>query len=299
MFEDLILSLGEFALLKVEDAGRVYPEDSFKIPDFRVVLQDGEQWLIEVKNVYIESAFDQERQLMTSDYREKLERYAEATGAELKLAIFWARWRIWTLVSLDEFTAADGTVSVKMTDAAKENELGRLGDRWIGTHAPLKFRFVADPEKTSRVSKGGTFVFTVAAARMYCGDAEILDPDEQNIAWLFMQYGSWEESERPIMHGDRLDALEFRWEPSERNQLGFDVIGSLSTIFSNYYLERTTADSGEVIQTRAQPHPDWFAPLVQSDYKGKALPLWRLIMKPGSYFRSGGREPSGAPTGAD
>ncbi len=286
MFQDLVLSLGEYELLKVEDAGDIYPPDLYKVPDFRVVLPGGEQWLIEVKNVHIEEPFEQVRSIMTADYRQKLERYAAATGADLKLAVFWSRWRIWTLVALDDFTAADGTVSVKMTEAAKENDLGRLGDRWIGTRAPLRLRFLADPAKTRRVSDDGTVEFTVGGVEMYCGDVEITDSVERNIVWLFMQYGSWEETEHPIVQGDALYALELQWEPSERNEIGFDVIGSLSTMFSHYYLERTTTDSGEVIRTRAQPHPDWFEPLAQWDYDSKTLPLWLLTMRPSSSFGS-------------
>lgn len=96
MFEAMLVSLGDFSLLKPEDVGRIYPDDHFRVSDFRVVLKDGTQWLIEVKNVYIENPalIQQERQLMTRAYREKLEAYAVATGGELKLAVYWARWAI-------------------------------------------------------------------------------------------------------------------------------------------------------------------------------------------------------------
>lgn len=299
MFQDLVLSLGEYKLFKVEDAGEFYPQDSYKVPDFRIVLLDGQQWLIEVKNVHIKEPFTQERQLMTSDYREKLQRYASATAGELKLAVFWARWRIWTLVSLDDFVDADGGVTLEMKAAAMENDLGTLGDRWIGTRPPLRLRFVADQERTSRVSADGTVRFTVGDVRMYCGEDEVLDPVERNIAWLFVQYGDWEESgPHEIMQGDRLDAFEFRWEPRERMNQGFEVIGALSTMFSHYYSERTTADDGEVVQTRAHPRPDWFEPLLQPDYKGKAMPLWQLTMKPRSYFRSRESGQAAPPPGA-
>ena len=67
MFEAMLVSLGDYSLLKPEDAGRIYPSEHFGVPDFRVVLRDGTQWLIEVKNVYIKDhALDQqERRLMT------------------------------------------------------------------------------------------------------------------------------------------------------------------------------------------------------------------------------------------
>ena len=38
MFEALVVSLGEFRLLKAEDSGRVFPDDRLIVPDFRLVL---------------------------------------------------------------------------------------------------------------------------------------------------------------------------------------------------------------------------------------------------------------------
>ncbi|HBM12933.1 MAG TPA: hypothetical protein DD390_09570, partial [Rhodospirillaceae bacterium] len=51
LFEATVLSLGRFRLLKIEDVGRVHAAETCRAPDFRVVLDDGEQWLVEVKNV--------------------------------------------------------------------------------------------------------------------------------------------------------------------------------------------------------------------------------------------------------
>ena len=128
MFERLLLSLSSFTLLKYEDMGHVYPKNQFKIPDFRVVLSDGTQWLIEVKNVYEEDPLQQKRKLLNSSYREKLEAYASATGGQLKLAIYWARWSIWTLVSPERLIDTNGDLTLDMETAMRTNELSRLGD---------------------------------------------------------------------------------------------------------------------------------------------------------------------------
>ena len=37
MFEAMLVSLGDYSLLKPEDVGRIYPDDRFCVPDFRVV----------------------------------------------------------------------------------------------------------------------------------------------------------------------------------------------------------------------------------------------------------------------
>ena len=282
MFEAMLVSLGDYSLLKPEDVGRIYPDDRFCAPDFRVVLGDGTQWLIEVKNVYIDdpALVQQERRLMTRAYREKLEAYAAATGGELKLAVFWAKWAIWTLVSPEKLVDANGDLTLNMQRAEMANELSKLGDRTIGTRPPLRFRLLADPEKTSPVAPDGTVNITIGGAKVYCGEDEILDPIEQEIAWIFMQYGEWEESgPEAEIEGDALKSIEFRWEPVQRGNEGFEIVGTLSRIFARYYAEMTVNDR-EVVQVRAPLRPGWFAPLVSPDYESKTLPLWRFILQP-------------------
>lgn len=279
MFEAMLVSLDEYALLKSEDSGVVYPADKFIVPDFRVVLKDGVQWLVEVKNVYIDDASAQSRRLMNPSYREKLTAYASATGGQLKLAIYWAKWRIWTLVSPEKLVDADGDVTLSMVEALKVNEMGKLGDRMIGMKPPLRIRLFADSEKTSRVAPDGTVNLIIGGAKIFCDQTEIVDPIEQEIAWMFMQYGQWDEAESEVeLDGDKLVSIEFRWEPDDRQNEGFEIAGTLSTVFARYFLETTTKDR-EVTQLQAPMRPGWFTPLVANDYQSKDLPLWRFIVQ--------------------
>ncbi|MGV1768016.1 hypothetical protein [Rhizobium rhizogenes] len=91
------MSLGEYKLLKTEDTGVVHAEGKFTAPDFRLVLQDGTQRLIDVKNVYLAAPLQQRLVLRKVDV-EKLTAYAEATSCPLKIAVYWAQWRFWSLV---------------------------------------------------------------------------------------------------------------------------------------------------------------------------------------------------------
>src|SRR5260370_14978312 len=138
MFEALLVSLGDFKLLKAEDGGRLFPTNGFRAPDFRIVVNDGSHWLIEVKNVYESDPFQQRRRLFTNDYYDTLAAYADATGAELKVALFWARWSIWTLGSPGRLLNADGGLELDLATAMRVNELARLADRMIATPAPLR-----------------------------------------------------------------------------------------------------------------------------------------------------------------
>lgn len=281
MFEALLVSLGEYRLLKAEDGGRIFPADEFRVPDFRVVLKDGAHWLVEVKNVYVyePDPMGQRRKLMTREYRKALEAFAAATGAELKLAVFWARWEFWTLVSPSRLVQDDGDLTLDMFTAMKVNEFGRLGDRSIGTRPPLRLRLTTDPERTSPIGPDGTVRMTIAGAQLFCGDSEITDETEQEIAWIFMQHGEWEGSNEAIIEDGRLHAIEFRWEPREHQNVGFEFIGSLSRMFARYFAEHTLEDSA-VVQLRAPMRPNWFAPIISTDHKSQALPLWVFVLQP-------------------
>lgn len=280
MFEALLVSLGEYHLLKAEDGGRIFPPEEFRVPDFRVVLMDGAHWLIEVKNVYEVDPFGQRRKLMTREYRKALEAFAAATSAELKLAVFWARWALWTLVSPARLVEDGGDLTLDMFTAMKVNELGRLGDRSIGTRPPLRLRLTADPEHTSPIGPDGMVHITIGDVRVFCAEKEITDRTEQEIAWIFMQHGEWEEIEpEAIVQGDRLHAIEFRWEPRERSNQGFEFIGSLSRMFARYFADHTL-ENNAVIQLRAPMRPNWFVPLIRADHESHTLPLWRFVLQP-------------------
>src|SRR5580658_3564409 len=98
MFEGVVVALGQVQMIKEEDAGDGWYEgDKLSIPDYRIALRDGTQFLVEVKNHngdHIEIS-------LTNSYVEGLRRYRELTGSPIKLAVYWVGWRTWTLVPLD------------------------------------------------------------------------------------------------------------------------------------------------------------------------------------------------------
>ena len=280
MFEALIVSLGNFRILKPEDGGCIHPAVGYRVPDFRVVLQDGSNWLVEVKNVFEADPSRQRRKLMTKQYREELEAYAEATGGELKLAIYWARWSIWTVVTPGRLVGANGDLTLDMMTAAQVSELGFLGDLTLGTRPPLELRLTMDPDRTSPIAADGMVLVTIGRAQIFCGDAELTNPVEQQLAWTLMNYGEWQLSgPDAVVDGDRLNAIVFRWEPEEDHGQGFETIGSLSRMFARYFAEQTMP-SGTVTQLRAAVKPDWFEPLRCWQDGDRSLPLWRFTLQP-------------------
>lgn len=161
----------------------------------------------------------------------------------------------------------------------KANELGELGDRTVSTTPPLRLRLTMDPARTSLIGPDGMVDMTIGDAALYCGESRIVDPIEQQIAWIFIQHGEWQENgPEAITEGDRMVAIEFRWEPEERSNNGFEMVGSLSRMFSRYFAEQTIVGR-EVVQLRAPLQPGWFAPLIAHDHVSQALPLWRFQLR--------------------
>jgi hypothetical protein len=281
MFEALVVSLGHYKLLKSEDTGVVHPEGMYTAPDFRVILHDGAQWLIEVKNVHDTDPHRQRFRIRERDFAQ-LRNYALAMNCPLKFALYWARWRVWTLIEASDLVPVDGKLAIDMFKAVPLSELACLGDRMIGTKPPLKLRFIADTSKPRSLSPTGEVALTIARAAAFCGDIEITDPIERSIAWIFMQFGEWVCGEpQALMTGNKVDAIELEWMPRERANEGedFEMIGTLSSMFSRHYATQTLGEEG-VVQTEAELTPDWFAPLVASgDQHSIALPLWRFVLQ--------------------
>lgn len=279
MFEALVVSLGEILLVKPEDGGRVFASEKMQPPDFRIVLKDGTNWLVEVKNVYERNAFRQRRRLLTCNYRKCLDRYTAATGGTLKLAVFWARWSTWTLVDPEKLAPGGGDLTLDMMNALKMSELASLGDELIGMRAPLLLRLTMDPERTSPIAPDGTAHLTIGKAQLFCDGLELSDRSDQQIAWTVMQYGDWETEEpRAVVDGDRLIALEFECAPRESTNQGFESAGFLSRMFARYYADQTIKN-GEVVRVAAPAQPGWFGALRHKGGDGR-MPVWRFILEP-------------------
>ncbi|PZU66721.1 hypothetical protein [Sphingobium sp.] len=279
LFEATVLTLGRYRMLKTEDIGRVHSPAKARAPDFRVVLDDAEQWLVEVKNVRSSKPFKQ-CSTMSAAYLRSLQTYADMVCAPLKLAIFWSLWNIWTIVSPERFRRPDGGLRVTMQDAVMANEFGRLGEVIIMTRPPLRLVLDADRKMPRKLSPEGMAEFMIDAARMYSGDTELTDPRDRRLAQILFLFGDWTVAD-PIarMDGGEIGGVEFVAQPEEPSDQGFDGIGWASRIFSRYYAAQTV-DGDQVIQLHGEAVPEWFAPLGNWDFKNSRLPLWLGHVEP-------------------
>jgi len=291
MFETMVLSLGRFRLFKTEDIGRVHSATNFRAPDFRVVLNDGEQWLIEVKNVRREDPKKQ-RTTMSPAYITSLQAYADAVGVPLRLAIYWSRWNLWTVIAPKPFLRSDGGLRLTMTDALMVNEFGRLGDVSIFTKPPLRLVLGAAIDKPRTLSAEGLAEFIIGSAKIYSGDVELTDPRDRRLAEILFLYGEWPaEGPFAVMGDDGFAGVEIVATPEEPSDQGFDGIGWASRIFTRYFATRTV-DGDQVIQLNGAAVPEWIAPLAAWDFKSSQLPLWLFHQRPST-------EALMAPNGSD
>ncbi|MGB3845440.1 MAG: hypothetical protein WA940_06190 [Sphingopyxis sp.] len=279
MFEAMVASFGHVQLIKQEDTGPGHASDKLKAPDFRIVLKDGTNWLVEVKNIYEKNPFRQRRTVLNRPYRRALQAYADATGGRLKLAVFWARWSIWTLVDPEELAPGDRPLTLDISNAVKANELAALGDQTLGIQAPLRLKLTMDPVRTSPIGADGFVQAVIAKAQLFSAERELFHPGDQRIAFTVMQYSDWISPDADaVVEGDRLIALEFQAAPEEPAYQGFELAGSLSRMFARYYADRTLAD-GKVVRILAPAQPEWFGSL-RSENGVSRMPVWRFIQQP-------------------
>ncbi|MBI4198107.1 MAG: hypothetical protein HY533_03245 [Chloroflexi bacterium] len=281
MFEALALSLGDVRFLKQEDSGDVYTkEPTLRLPDLRVVLADGSPLLIEVKNYYQGKSRAFKSFTLGKNYFNGLLEYAKLTATPLKLAIYWASWNLWTLVSPDAGLSQNGRWLISMTEAMRVNEMSSIGDHFIGSEFPISLRLIADKTKQRQITDDGIATFTIGAVEICCNDRILTATREKNLTFIFLLYGDWQPDNPSVQIVDsQVEYVEFRSQPEEDHQQGFEFVGSLSSMFSRYYLG--TTQPGEQIERLKLPvRPGSWGNLIPSSYRSSSLPLWRMTVVP-------------------
>lgn len=284
MFGLVVASLHGSKLVREEDAGEIYANDpTLHVPDYRLVLNSGESVFVEVKNCNARGPDETLR--FRQDYVDGLERYGAVFGLPVKIAVYWAKWRLWTLTSTTNLGLEDGKRTLNLLGAIKTNEMAQLGDFMIGTNPPLTMRLVADRTK-DRVIRGQTrgkreVGFTIADIEFYSDKVKVIDEKEKALAFYLIMFGDWRQDDPcGVYEGEELTGIDFTCTPDEFDPAqGFAVIGYASSMISNV-LGHLTVDDGEVARLTPKGDPGSFGMLIDPSYKGIHLPLWRFYMEP-------------------
>lgn len=277
MFASVVASLNKVEMIKKEDGGCVfYRNDNIEIPDYKIILNSGKQMFVEVKNCYLKKFRDDFR--LKNEYLSNLSKYADLMHTDLKIAIYWAKFKYWTLVSKEDFSKEGNYSTISFPQAMKQNKMSILGDMWIGTTPPLSIKLYAG--QNNQITKGNNlFEITIENVELNCDGKLITKDNEIEMAFKLILFGDWEEEIIPVLNNtNQIEHIEFRVNPIEKNQeQGFNMIGTLSSIISKQYM-LNTIPNGQVERFSSNIAPEKLSFTVPEDYKGDVLKLWQFIV---------------------
>jgi hypothetical protein len=171
----------------------------------------------------------------------------------LGIAVYWSRWNLWSLTSPDAFSQSGEWSSIDLGTAMMRNEMSVVGDLQVGTKMPLKMVF--DVEQLSESGKdlaSGELTVQITKSSLSCAGKPIDDPMEKRIAFYLMLYGNLVEDSLPVFKDDRIVAIEHCFQKEEETGQRFEIVGSLSSMFSRFYRHATSdKDEGGIAQIHA------------------------------------------------
>ncbi len=282
MFAYMAASLGKTKLIKQEDNGTIfYSDPCIKIPDYRVVLHDDSQFLVEVKNDHNSMA---KGYSVPADYMAHLMQYSQLFNTPLYLAIYWSAYGLWMMVAPEDFTLEGKKYHISLNTMVKRNRMSMLGDVQIATTPPLVIRFYTDKSKDRTIQQNGVVGFTIGAVELSCNHQTIKDDNEKKVAFSLMLFGGWSETTRAVFDSpdsQELDYIEFSYSPEvhdERSAIP-PLVGAVSTIISRQYNMLTT-ENGEIQRLTPNVSPGFLGFILPESYKSNDLPLWILHIQP-------------------
>lgn len=285
LFAHVAGALGNCRLIKQEDSGEAFTtEQDIQTPDYKLILKDGSQYFVEVKNCHfpnIKSPFP-----FNKEYIKKLETYTELHGTQLLFAIYFSRQNKWFLLRKQSLIEQKKRYVTDFINAIAKNEMSLLGDRTIGTEPDLAIELLADRTKEAKFNEDGEANFIIGDVKIYSANREIKDDLEKSIAFYLMRFGNWNESDSEgIFDGDEFLGVKFTYSPHAppEDQI-FSIIGDLSSMISSSYREQTVYEKS-VIALDTNLEPSVFAVNIPDKYKGNNLPLWQFIMQSNPDFK--------------
>lgn len=283
MFGQVVRGLGKAVLVSEQDQGTTWarPTDVVRPGDYRVVLPDGRNLSIEVKN-HASKGLDKPFRLRRADLQ-GLVRHAELTRSEPRVAIYWTGPGLWLLVDPARFTTRDSKAEITMTTAMGENEMAVLGDEMIGTVPPLELVIdVVETGLTKQADDNGRREATIQIRRITieAGDQALRTRAARRLAFYLIWNGKWRETEHDDFEAGRLQRIRFRYEPEDwPREQGFAFLGWRSELIARSFWLRTS-DEGLITKLRAEIDPTGEGLVLPADVGSSELRLWRMRLHP-------------------
>lgn len=272
-FYYVVKSLKSIKSIEQIDCGLYYFGDSEVIvPDYVIVLNDNKKILVEAKNNNVSILKEYS---MNKDYYIGLSKYAKLHNLDLFIAIYWNKMRIWTLNNINIFENKNDKYCLDICNAMKQNDMHLLGDFIIGTLSPITVRIY--PYDDYKIIEN-EIEFKIKSVEILCNNKVLIDKKEKSIAFYFYLYNSkWEEKQ--LLHFDdnkKLLYVDYSIEPIEKSGDGFDIVGSLSTMYTNQYSD-IIFDNGQVLDFHINKDLGF---KFDKSYSGEILKLWRFELVP-------------------
>lgn len=248
MFEAVVANLGAVKLVKTEDNGDIYTATpDVRAPDTRIVLAEGRNILVEVKNNHEDP---RKPFRMKAAYAESLLNYARLTQTELRFAIYWSQMSTWTLVAPDAFKRDGKWMSLDIGTAHTRTDMGALGDTLIGCPVPIVAQmFVVKQGK-------GKIRFDHSRSRMFVGAREVVGDAQRLLLRFLIFWGGWPMSEPKIISETaehrivQVSSAPPEDQEDEEPREGCRMVGFVSTVLSRYWLQMTSNFDGEIATLR-------------------------------------------------
>lgn len=289
LFGLVAADLGGCKLVKQEDSGILFYEDEVKLPDWRLTLVSGRNILVEVK-----AEDDNHPRLSKLRLAEvaRLTSYAELNDCPLYIAVHWVAMSMWTLVPVGDYVRVGDHLEIGLETAFKRNHMcSLLNDRMLGLKPPLEFRMtmqeVPDESVATEVARepeeDGTWQQSVVTTgvHIFAGGEEMVDENETALVWFLIRHARWPCEEKVEVSGEGVWEMVFTMAPNESPaEQGFDIIGSLSELYTRMFYSGTTSLEDETTKLGIDVEPGTLPRLVPTDLKSERLPLWHFHLNP-------------------
>ncbi|MGR6741353.1 hypothetical protein ACU6RU_04855 [Microbacterium sp. F1-18] len=274
LFGLIAADLGGCKLVKQEDAGVLFYEDEVKLPDWRLTLLSNKNILVEVK-----AEDDNHPRLSRLRIAEvaRLKSYAQLNDCPLHLAVHWVAMSMWTLVPIDDYVRVGDHFEIDLETAFKRNHLcSLLNDRMLGLKPPLEFRLtmqeVRDEDWATEVARepeeDGTKELSLLTTdvRLLAGGEELVDESETALVWFLIQHARWPCEEKMEGAGNGVWEMVFTMASDESHgEQGFDIIGSLSELYTRMFYSGTTSLEEETTKLSIDVEPGTLPRLVPTE----------------------------------
>jgi hypothetical protein len=289
LFQELVDALGRFSYIKREDEGDLITRGILARPvDYLVGDCLGRHLAVEVKNCNKATGHFSIR---GSDLA-CLQEYADLVAHELRLAIYWSKWRIWTLV--DPVVLVDDPENSRRRrlafgDACMHNEMVSLGDALILARPPMGVRVrITKINSETRARGAATILARIESLEVFAGDHTITSDQDRRVALHLLFYGTWQSQDWTLHLDEGTDYLTLQATPQEgmsADVSGYASIGYLSTHYTNAVLASLADGATRVGQgVGGFRHGDLGSVIPSGfDFKGSALRLIVIAQTPGHF----------------